>query len=48
MAGEEFRIKPNATVARLDHPDHGVIGQAFGTNPAAFGDPPEQRSGGNF
>jgi hypothetical protein len=27
VAGEEFRIKPDAPSARLDHPDHGVIGQ---------------------
>ena len=41
MAGEEARIKPNAPGARLDHPDDGVIGEALGANPTAFGNRPE-------
>ena len=48
MAGEEFRVKPDAPSARLDDPDHGGIGQAAGADPTAFGDRPEQRAGGNF
>jgi hypothetical protein len=30
MAGEELRVKPDAPGARLDDPDHGVIGQPAG------------------
>ena len=37
MAGEELGIETDAPGARLDHPDHGVIGQALGADPATFG-----------
>ena len=38
MAGEELWVKPDAASARLDHPDHGVIGQPVSANSVAFGD----------
>jgi cytochrome c peroxidase len=47
MAGEELGVKTDAPSARLDHPDHGVIGQPVSANAAAFGDRPEQRAGGD-
>jgi hypothetical protein len=43
----QFRLRWDIlkAVARLDHPDHGVIGQPVSANPTAFADWPKQRAG---
>jgi hypothetical protein len=48
MAGEQLRVKPHPPGTRFDHPDHGVIGQPLGANPAAFTDRAEQLAGGDL
>ena len=37
MAGEEIGIETDSPGTRLDHPDHGVIGEALGAETLEWG-----------